>query len=162
MSVVNNIQYLLTTSYNDSYVSYNQDWAPICTIDSSWLYYGGRATNTGNGSLQFVNTTGNANIAAYETCSVRPGATRTVNVSCFQTNNVTYSAAFAFGNVVPPVWNFVSVPNNSLLWTNTSITLSNTNAYELWAYLWINASAPTITTGYANYSVGADSIILAQ
>ena len=154
------IQTINTKTAGDTFAAYIIDWQPIYVADTYWIYYGGFATNKG-GVLNFTNSLANANIAAEETISLRPNSTRTVFVSMFQTNNVTYQVSYAFGSQ-PLNWNFVSTPNNSLLWTNTYVTLANTNNYSIFATLWINAVAPTLTTGYAQYSVGQDAVILSQ
>jgi len=154
------IQTINTKTAGDTFAAYIIDWQPIYVADTYWIYCGGFATNKG-GVLNFTNSLANANIAAEETISLRPNSTRTVFVSMFQTNNVTYQVSYAFGSQ-PLNWNFVSTPNNSLLWTNTYVTLANTNNYSIFATLWINAVAPTLTTGYAQYSVGQDAVILSQ
>jgi hypothetical protein len=145
-------------SPKDTCYQYAPNYQPISRIGAYWNYYGGIVTNSNN-TLLFTNTITGQKLAAFCNLSLRPYATRTVNVTMWITNNVTYSVALNTGYMPYPSWGFVSVPGTTGQQTNVVVSVSNTNNYPVAATLWIQATAQTLTTGYAAYSLGCDSIM---
>ena len=105
-----------------------------------------------------------APVTYYTSVTVRPTATRTVTLSCLLTNSIQYTLYSLLGqppNTRPRPGNldlkFTSITNALNTWTNASVTLSNTNAYEQIYSIYVCAQfTDTNKTGYTTLSLGQD------
>ena len=149
------------TPISDTIYSSAGTYQPLAYNNQIWISVNGLATNI-SGTNVFIPSVVSVPVPMCIEFGLRPRAYRNISINTAATNSVVYTATVQVGNqhTAPISMTTINSGGNGGSWTNTILSLANTNNYPETATLWLAAICPNLSSnGYATVTLGQDMAV---